>query len=136
LLFFFVVVVVVVVEELFLLYLEENDGISKSLCATGVRVGWVFGPEFVIGKMTEIFSHIGAWSPKPEQNAVAKYFNEYELIGEFISNKIKQSFNEGRNLSRVILAKSIVKNNYTHETMIRNWEDYILLKIKECNDIK
>jgi aspartate aminotransferase len=40
--------------------------------------------------MTEIFSHIGAWSPKPEQNAVAKYFNEYELIGEFISNKINQ----------------------------------------------
>ena len=71
-------------------YLICVDGISKSLCATGVRVGWVFGPEFVIGKMTEIFSHIGAWSPKPEQNAVAKYFNEYELIGEFISNKINQ----------------------------------------------
>jgi len=63
---------------------------SKSLCATGVRVGWVFGPKNIISKMTEIFSHIGAWSPKPEQTAVAKYLNDYELISEFITNKVNQ----------------------------------------------
>jgi aspartate aminotransferase len=71
-------------------YLICVDGISKSLCATGVRVGWVFGPKNIISKMTEIFSHIGAWSPKPEQTAVAKYLNDYESISEFITNKINQ----------------------------------------------
>lgn len=53
-----------------------------------------------------------------------------------LSDKIKQSFYEGRNSSRVLLAKSVVENNYTHETMIKNWEKYILLKIKEHYDIK
>jgi aspartate aminotransferase len=71
-------------------YLICVDGISKSLCATGVRVGWVFGPKSIISKMTEIFSHIGAWSPKPEQTAVAKYLNDYNSMNEFVSNKVKQ----------------------------------------------
>jgi len=71
-------------------YLICVDGISKSLCATGVRVGWAFGPKSVISKMTEIFSHIGAWSPKPEQTAVAKYLNDYDSMNEFVSIKIDQ----------------------------------------------
>jgi glycosyltransferase involved in cell wall biosynthesis len=50
------------------------------------------------------------------------------------SNKIKEAFDEGRKSERVILAKSIAESNYTHETMIKNWEDYIFLKIKEHND--
>ena len=57
-------------------YLICADGISKSLNATGVRVGWLFGPKDVIGKMTEVLSHIGAWAPKPEQTALAKYIKE------------------------------------------------------------
>jgi hypothetical protein len=35
-------------------YLICVDGVSKSLCATGIRVGWVFGPQDIIGKMTEV----------------------------------------------------------------------------------
>jgi glycosyltransferase involved in cell wall biosynthesis len=50
------------------------------------------------------------------------------------SDKIQQAFYEGRSSKRVILAKSIVQSNYTCETMIKNWEDYVFLKIKECND--
>ena len=50
------------------------------------------------------------------------------------SNKIQQAFYEGRNSKRVVLAKSVVENNYTHETMIKNWEKYIFLKIKEFHD--
>ena len=57
-------------------YLICVDGISKSLNATGVRVGWAFGPKDIIGKLTEIFSHIGAWAPKAEQNAVQRYMTE------------------------------------------------------------
>ena len=51
------------------------DGISKSLAATGVRVGWMFGPEHLIKKAGEIFSHIGAWANKPEQIAVGQYLS-------------------------------------------------------------
>ncbi|HAA00982.1 MAG TPA: aminotransferase, partial [Flavobacteriales bacterium] len=47
------------------------DGISKSFAATGVRVGWAFGPLRVIDKMKSILSHVGAWSPKAEQLATA-----------------------------------------------------------------
>ena len=71
-------------------YLICVDGISKSLCATGIRVGWMFGPQDIIGKMTEIFSHIGAWAPKPEQNAVARYLNDYEDMVEFVKLKTNQ----------------------------------------------
>jgi aspartate aminotransferase len=71
-------------------YLICVDGISKSLCATGIRVGWMFGPQDIIGKMTEIFSHIGAWAPKPEQNAVARYLNDYDNMVEFVNSKTKQ----------------------------------------------
>jgi aspartate aminotransferase len=71
-------------------YLICVDGISKSLCATGIRVGWMFGPQDIIGKMTEVFSHIGAWAPKPEQNAVARYLNDYEDMVEFVNSKTKQ----------------------------------------------
>jgi aspartate aminotransferase len=71
-------------------YLICVDGISKSLCATGIRVGWMFGPQDIIGKMTEIFSHIGAWAPKPEQNAVARYLNDYDDMVEFVNSKTKQ----------------------------------------------
>lgn len=68
-------------------YLICADGISKSLCATGVRVGWMFGPADIISKMTELFSHIGAWAPKPEQNAVARYLDEYEDMIEYVGDK-------------------------------------------------
>lgn len=49
------------------------DGVSKSLSATGIRVGWMMASEKVIKQATQIFSHIGAWAPKPEQLGVAKY---------------------------------------------------------------
>ena len=52
-------------------YVIYIDGISKCLAATGVRVGWAFGPENVIGKMKSLLGHIGAWAPKAEQVAVA-----------------------------------------------------------------
>lgn len=56
------------------------DGVSKAFAATGVRVGWAFGPERIIQKMRAILSHVGAWAPKPEQVATAKLLkNETEV---------------------------------------------------------
>jgi aspartate aminotransferase len=55
------------------------DGVSKAFAATGVRVGWTFGPERVVAKMRAILSHVGAWAPKPEQIATARLLqNEAE----------------------------------------------------------
>lgn len=70
------------------------DGISKSLAATGVRVGWAFGPKKIIDKMKNILGHIGAWSPKAEQVAAARFLsmdNEVETyLKEFKSEIYKR----------------------------------------------
>ncbi len=60
------------------------DGISKAFCATGVRVGWAFGPSQVIDKMKGILSHIGAWSPMAEQVATAEYMKQAEAVDTFL----------------------------------------------------
>lgn len=61
------------------------DGISKSFCATGVRVGWAFGPGEVIDKMKGILSHIGAWSPMAEQAATGNFLQRYDEVDAFLS---------------------------------------------------
>jgi aspartate aminotransferase len=63
------------------------DGISKSLAATGVRVGWSMGPKFVIEKMKSLLNHIGAWAPKPEQMATAKYLSDFKNYDAFVANQ-------------------------------------------------
>ncbi|MBL7930984.1 MAG: aminotransferase class I/II-fold pyridoxal phosphate-dependent enzyme [Bacteroidia bacterium] len=68
------------------------DGISKSLAATGVRVGWAMGPKFIIDKMKSILSHIGAWAPKAEQMASAKFLSDLNLYDEFLVEQ-KQKIN-------------------------------------------
>ncbi|OCK50126.1 aminotransferase [Chryseobacterium sp. CBo1] len=65
----------------FTIYIE---GISKCLAATGVRVGWGFGPSQVIDKMKALLTHVGAWAPKPEQEATAKYFQNADNVNSFI----------------------------------------------------
>jgi aspartate aminotransferase len=60
------------------------DGISKSLAATGVRVGWAFGPSQIIDKMKSILGHIGAWSPKAEQVATAVYLASHGQVTSFM----------------------------------------------------
>lgn len=75
-------------------YVIYIDGISKCLSATGVRVGWAFGPEKVVGKMKSLLGHIGAWAPKAEQVAVAKYFKNNELVDQFLNafkNQVQES---------------------------------------------
>ncbi|MCW3092182.1 MAG: Aspartate transaminase [Ferruginibacter sp.] len=72
------------------------DGISKAFASTGVRVGWAMGPSFLLNKMKAINSHVGAWAPMAEQNAVAKYLGEGKAIdGWFISfkNELEERLN-------------------------------------------
>lgn len=62
------------------------DGISKAFAATGVRVGWAFGPAHVIDKMKAMLSHIGAWAPKAEQIATANYLNQTVVVSSYIEH--------------------------------------------------
>ncbi|GIK69122.1 MAG: aminotransferase [Bacteroidota bacterium] len=62
------------------------DGISKTLAATGVRVGWAFGPQKIIDKMKSILGHIGAWAPKAEQVACAKYLKNDKWVDTYLEN--------------------------------------------------
>ncbi|MDF1501686.1 aminotransferase class I/II-fold pyridoxal phosphate-dependent enzyme [Roseisolibacter sp. H3M3-2] len=48
------------------------DGISKAFAATGLRVGWAVGPRDVIGRMSDLLGHVGAWAPRAEQVASAR----------------------------------------------------------------
>lgn len=63
------------------------DGISKSLAATGVRVGWSMGPKFIIDKMKAILTHVGAWAPKAEQLATAKYLMDLDKYDAFLTQQ-------------------------------------------------
>jgi aspartate aminotransferase len=62
------------------------DGISKSFAATGLRVGWALGPADVIGKMTNILGHIGAWAPRPEQVATTTLLQSTDAVTAFHTN--------------------------------------------------
>ena len=60
------------------------DGISKVFASTGVRVGWAFGPERIMGKMKAILGHVGAWAPKAEQIATGKFLNRSEDVKTYL----------------------------------------------------
>lgn len=62
------------------------DGGSKCFAATGVRVGWGFGPELVIENMKAIVGHMGAWSPKPEQMAMAKFLTDEADVNTYLDD--------------------------------------------------
>ena len=66
---------------------------SKAFAATGVRVGWAFGPQKLINKMKAILGHVGAWSPKAEQVASANYLNHTDKIDDFLFS-FKQDINK------------------------------------------
>ena len=60
------------------------DGISKAFASTGVRVGWVLGPEHILVKIKAINSHLGAWSPMAEQHATAKFLMQKDAIDSYL----------------------------------------------------
>ena len=129
-------------------YLICADGISKSLNATGVRLGWIFGPKDVIGKMTEILSHIGAWAPKAEQHALSRFIdesydeyldhltyvkNEYEFISNDICNKFQELKDKGFNVDYQKPEGGIyisIYLDYVHS--FTSTEEYISFLINQC----
>lgn len=75
-------------------YVVFIDGISKCFAATGVRVGYGYGPSVVMDKMKTLVGHMGAWAPKAEQIASAKYLGQAEQVDSFMGSfkqKVQQS---------------------------------------------
>jgi aspartate aminotransferase len=69
------------------------DGVSKAFAATGVRVGWVVGPQDIIDSMNNFLGHVGTWAPRPEQVATAKLLdapNEVSAYGQQITAGVRQ----------------------------------------------
>jgi aspartate aminotransferase len=62
------------------------DGASKCFASTGVRVGWGFGPTQIINNMKAIVGHMGAWSPKAEQVAMAKFLTNDTCVNTYLSD--------------------------------------------------
>jgi len=66
-------------------YVIFVDGASKCFASTGVRVGWGFGPTGIINNMKAIVGHMGAWSPKAEQVAMAKFLQQEGEVNSYLS---------------------------------------------------
>jgi aspartate aminotransferase len=130
------------------------DGASKCFASTGVRVGWGFGPAQVVGHMKAIVGHMGAWAPKAEQVAMAKFLKQdlevNAYLDEFKSN-IQNSLNtlyqgfqqlkaEGFNVDAIEPMGAIyltVKVDYTGKTtpdgdLLKNAADINFYLIKEA----
>jgi aspartate aminotransferase len=66
------------------------DGISKAFAATGVRVGWTVAPAHITARMRDIIGHIGAWAPRAEQLATAKFLGDKEAIARYHETMIRE----------------------------------------------
>jgi aspartate aminotransferase len=59
------------------------DGVSKCFAATGLRIGWVLAAPALTARMKDLVGHMGAWAPRPEQVALARFLRDHEAVGEF-----------------------------------------------------
>ncbi len=103
------------------------DGISKAFAATGVRVGWAFGPQHIIDKMKAILGHVGAWSPKAEQVATSNFLNTPDSITAFMGpfkNKIKESLDALHNGFQ-----NLKNNNYPFDSIEPMGAIYLTVKV-------
>jgi len=130
------------------------DGASKCFASTGVRVGWGFGPAHVINHMKTIVGHMGAWAPKAEQVAMAKFLKQDEFVNAYLAklksniqnslNTLYQGFQqlktEGFNVDAIEPMGAIyltIKVDYTGKTtpdgiVLKNSADINFYLIKEA----
>ena len=69
-------------------YTVYVDGASKSLAATGIRVGWIVAPPDLAGPMSDLIGHMGAWAPKAEQGAVADFLENDVAFDRFRASMV------------------------------------------------
>ncbi|WP_018629309.1 pyridoxal phosphate-dependent aminotransferase [Niabella aurantiaca] len=80
------------------------DAVSKGFAATGVRVGWCYGPAPVIAKMKAILSHVGAWAPMAEQKAVAAFLRNTDAVKSFLGHFKSRIFDRLQQICKAIRA--------------------------------
>ncbi len=61
-------------------YVIYLDAISKSLAATGLRVGWAVVPPHLHKAFKSVIGHMGGFAPRPEQRATAWYLDQHETV--------------------------------------------------------
>jgi aspartate aminotransferase len=61
------------------------DGISKAFAATGLRVGWGVGPPSIISRMKDLIGHTGAWAPRAEQVASARFLENVPAMDRYLA---------------------------------------------------
>jgi aspartate aminotransferase len=66
------------------------DGISKAFAATGLRVGWTIAPPHITSRMRDILGHVGAWAPRAEQVAVARFLGMQDEIDRYHEQMIRE----------------------------------------------
>ncbi len=66
------------------------DAISKSLAATGLRVGWSLAAPAVTARMSDLLGHVGAWAPKAEQVAVASLLDDAAFFHSFRAEMLRR----------------------------------------------
>ncbi|ANM32197.1 aminotransferase [Acidobacteria bacterium Mor1] len=59
------------------------DGASKALAATGLRVGWAMAAPAVTARMKDLIGHVGAWAPRPEQIALARFLADEASVSAY-----------------------------------------------------
>lgn len=64
-------------------YVISVDGVSKAYAGTGLRLGWMLVAPAVGKRIRDLLSHAGAWAPRAEQIAVAKFLCDQSAISEF-----------------------------------------------------
>ena len=64
------------------------DAISKCFGATGLRVGWMYGPPHVARQIKALMTHVGAWAPRPEQLATAKFLGDPAAMSAFLTQHL------------------------------------------------
>jgi aspartate aminotransferase len=62
------------------------DGLSKAFAATGLRLGWAYGPSEVIHKMKLLLAHVGSWASKPVQVGSANYLINDDSVDGFLTD--------------------------------------------------
>lgn len=64
-------------------YVISADGVSKAYAGTGLRLGWMLVPPAVGARIRDLLSNAGAWAPRAEQMALARFLNDPVAIAEF-----------------------------------------------------
>ena len=66
-------------------YTVTLDAISKSLTATGLRLGWMAIPAAMAPPVIALIGHMGAWPTRPLQTAVASFYADHSKVESYVS---------------------------------------------------